>query len=109
MIILITGIILLILGIIGINKGFLDWWEEIGIIGTIFGSIILAFCIAFLIYKQVTYKRFIAEYNTIKEISTSKEDLRDATYTNRIIDINEQINTCREFKDSLWVGIYQNK
>ena len=60
-------------------------------------------------YKQVTYKRFIAEYNTIKEISTSKEDLRDATYTNRIIDINEQINTCREFKDSLWVGIYQNK
>lgn len=109
MLILIIGIILFIIGIIGLNKGFDDWLEIVGIGGSIFGGIMLFAAIVFLINKPYKYRTFKIEYETIKQMATSESDIRDATFTNRLIEVNKEINYCREFKDSIWIGIYQNK
>ena len=109
MLILIIGIILFIIGIIGLNKGFDDWLEIVGIGGSIFGGIMLFAAIVFLINKPYKYKTFKIEYETIKKMATSKSDIRDATFTNRLIEVNKEINYCREFKNNIWIGIYQNK
>lgn len=109
MLILIIGIILFIIGIIGINKGFDDWLEDLGLFGIIGGGICLLFVIAFLVNKPYKYKTFKIEYETIKQMATSKSDIRDATFTNRLIEVNKEINYCREFKNNIWIGIYQNK
>ena len=109
MLILIISIILFILGIIGLYKGFDDWLEIIGIFGSVFGGLLLVAVIVFLINKPYKYRTFKIEYETIKQMTTSKSDIRDATFTNRLIEVNKEINYCREFKDSIWIGIFQNK
>lgn len=62
-----------------------------------------------LLSKPYNYKNFKIEYETVKETITQKDDVRDATYTMQIIEINQEIKYCREFKDSKWIGIFQNE
>ena len=113
MILLIGTIVLLIIGIILTIIGSRDWdYDDLLYIGVtliiIFGLILIAE-ITILLIKPLKYKQFKIEYDTIKETMTSKDDIRDATFTNNIIEINKEIRTCNEYKDSIWVNIFQNE
>lgn len=81
----------------------------IGIPCVIISGTILFIMILVLTLKPVMYKNFKIKYDTIKEMSTSPDDIRDATYTQNLIEINNEIRHCREYKNSTWVGIFQNK
>ena len=90
-----------------------DWYSETlpiisGIIGTL-AITALIIEIGILISKPFNYKAFKIKYNVLKEQTTSKDDIRDATFTQNIIEINEEIIWCREYKDSIWIGLYQNE
>lgn len=111
MIILVT-ILLIVVGIILLVKGQNEWDNILfahGLTITIIGGMGLLISIIFLFFKPIDYKTFKVEYETLKETVTSKDDLRDATITTKIIEINEQINSCREWKDNIWIGIFQNQ
>ncbi len=115
MILLGITILIVIIGILciikGNNCGFFDAdsWILVGILILVFSGIFLTIEMAILLSKPLDYKSFKIKYDTIKETITSKDDIRDATYTNQIIEINQQIRSCNEFKDSKWVGIFQNE
>ena len=113
---LLIFIICLILGIILLmiyNKywysSFADWCEPIGIllcviciIGTIISTILL-------IMKPISYKNFKIRYDTLKDTITSSDDIRDATFTKDLIEVNTEINKCRAYIDSKWIGIFFSK
>lgn len=63
----------------------------------------------FLIQKPFNYKDFKVKYDTIKETMTTSDDVRDAAFTLKIVEINEEIRTCKTYINSKWVGIYYNK
>lgn len=115
MILLGITILIVIIGILCIVKanycGFWDSedWYISGIIILIFSGIFLIIELSFLIFKPIEYKKFKIKYDVIKETITSKDDVRDASYTNQIIEINEKIKNCNEFKNSIWIGIFQNE
>ena len=113
MMLLIGTIIVLIIGIILAIIGSRNWdYEDLLYLGVIliiiFGLILLAE-ITILLSKSLKYKEFKIEYDTIKETMTSKDDIRDATFTNNMIEINKEIRSCNEYKDSIWFNIFQNE
>ena len=62
-----------------------------------------------IILKPINYKNFKIQYDTITEMQTAKNDIRDAEYTKNLIEINNEIKTNREYINSKWVGIFYNK
>lgn len=113
MIILIITIILAILGIVMVIIGNKSWRYEvffmIGVILIIVTSTVLLCEIGVIISKPIDYKNFKIQYDTITEMQTSKNDIRDAEYTKNLIEINNEIKTNREYINSKWVGIFYNK
>lgn len=113
MIILIITIILAILGIVMAIIGNKSWRYEvfliIGVILLMVTSIALLCEIGVIISKPIDYKNFKIQYDTITEMQTSKNDIRDAEYTKNLIEINNEIKTNREYINSKWVGIFYNK
>lgn len=113
MIILIITIILAILGIVMVIIGNKSWRYEvffmIGVILIIVTSTVLLCEIGVIISKPIDYKNFKIQYETITEMQTSKNDIRDAEYTKNLIEINNEIKTNREYINSKWVGIFYNK
>ena len=115
MILLGITITIVIIGILCIVKAqYENFWDSET--WAIAGAIVLMFSVSFLIVeltflflKPLSYKNFKIKYDTIKETITSKDDIRDATFTNQIIEINKEIKTCNEFKNSAWFGIFQNE
>ena len=111
------GIGILLICILCIIKGYYfckDWCDSddlivYGVIGIVFDSVFLLAMASILLFKPYEYKNFKIEYETVKETITQKDDVRDATYTMQIIEINQKIRHCREFKDSKWIGIFQNE
>lgn len=113
MIILIITIILAILGIVMVIIGEKSWeYDTFLIIGAILlmvTSMALLIEIPIIILKPINYKNFKIQYDTITEMQTSKNDIRDAEYTKNLIEINNEIKTNREYINSKWVGIFYNK
>ena len=113
MLILIFSILLFILSIVFIYIGNGDWDKEwllffgIVLIIIMIMSLIIEFTI--LISKPIEYKNFKIEYDVVKETITSSEDMRDTNYTQKLIEINTRIKANREYKDSIWCGIFFNK
>ena len=111
----ILGIVLIVgIAVVVYGNVYADWYDkdEYDILGTILitlSSIFIVICCATILLKPISYKKFKVKYDTIKETVTYSDDIRDATFTNKIIEINEEILYCREFKDSLTIGIFQNK
>lgn len=110
--------ILIILVILGLAIGIImvctsdDLFDDLKItIGLYLSAIcfiFLAIMVIILILKPKNYKEFKIKYDTVKETLTYKDDIRDAGYINNIIEINNSIKYCREFKDSVFIGIFQN-
>ena len=113
MIILTITIILAILGIVMFIIGEKSWEYDnfliIGVILLMVTSIALLIEIISIILKPINYKNFKIQYDTITEMQTSKNDIRDAEYTKNLIEINNEIKTNREYINSKWVGIFYNK
>ena len=107
------GILLICILCIIIGHFCCNWYDDdlivYGIIGIVFDGMFLLVMALSLLCKPYDYKNFKIEYETVKETITQKDDVRDATYTMQIIEINQKIRHCREFKDSKWIGIFQNK
>lgn len=113
------AILIFIVGILIASLGFYiyntcsifdDIREIIGsiilIIGT--GIVIISFVILVILLSinlllPVTEREFKAEYNSVKEMQTLSTDLRDASYTKELLEINKKINEAREFcNDPFW-------
>ena len=93
------------------NTGiFEDIKEKIGFIILIIGSfitiisfVILVILISINLSLPVTEREFKVEYNSVKEMQTLSTDLRDASYTKELLEINKKINEAREFcNDPFW-------
>lgn len=93
------------------NAGiFEDIKEKIGliilIIGVFIGIVsfsILLGLISMNLLLPVTEREFKVEYNSVKEMQTLSTDLRDASYTKELLEINKKINEAREFcNDPFW-------
>lgn len=110
--ILIVGILIAGLGFyIYDNSGiFEDIKEKIGLIILIIGSFIgiisfsiLLGLISINLLLPVTEREFKVEYNSVKEMQTLSTDLRDASYTKELLEVNKKINEAREFcNDPFW-------
>ena len=115
MILLGITIFIVIIGILCIIKGnHCSYWDEdkwflSGAIILVFSGMFLIVELVFLSLKPVTYKNFKIKYDIIKETMTSKDDIRDAEFTNQLIEVNQTIRSCNEYKDSMWISIFQNK
>lgn len=113
MIIIIIMIVTLILGILLCYLGEKDYWSEwktfVGIFNLVISIILILVVSVLLISKPIDYKKFKAKYESIKETMTKTNDVRDATYTIKIIEVNEEIRNCRMMINSKWVGIFYNK
>ncbi len=112
MIILIITIIVLILSIIGYLKSSEVLFSDTELLCTcltLICSIILITELLVIISKPIEYKDFKIEYDTVNQIVTSSEDIRDTNYSMKIIEINTEINKHKTYIDSKWVGIFFNK
>jgi cytochrome c biogenesis protein CcdA len=109
---LLMTIVFIILGIIGyrIQDNFYGIVEIIGMvimsISIFFGATFFGLTI-FTGYKNITMpveeRNFKVEYETVKQMQTSSSDLRDATYTEKLLKINQKINEAREYcNDPFW-------
>lgn len=111
--VIIIEIILFVIGIILYIWGSNDF-DGVGrlIIGmTLVAFIGLALFVEFIaiLLKPLDYKNFKIEYETIKQTITTSQDIRDTNYTQKIIEINTEINVNKEFSDNQWVGIFYSK
>ncbi len=111
--VIIIEIILFVIGIILCIWGSNDF-DGVGrlIIGmTLVAFIGLALFVEFIVIllKPLDYKNFKIEYETIKQTITTSQDIRDTNYTQKIIEINTEINVNKEFSDNQWVGIFYSK
>lgn len=70
---------------------------------------ILIVLILLLIVKPLIYENFIVKYETLKETITASNDIRDTNYTQKLIEINEEINTNKRFINNKWIGIFCSK
>ena len=114
MLLLIFTILAIILGGIGLYYTTHSWEDHDIIMGfsiilLVFGIIFITIEIVALTTKPIVYKNFKIKYDVIKEQITSKDDVRDATFTQNIIEINQEIMHCREYINNVWLGIYENK
>lgn len=105
---IIAGIFCIIIGLqSSYDTG--EGWTILGIVCLITATIFFLVEMTIILSKPFEYKTFKVKYDTIKDTITFKDDIRDATFTNQIIEINSKIRSCNEFKDSQWIGIFQNK
>lgn len=105
-VLLITGILLCYLG----EKDYTSEWKTVvGCINLYISLILILIISVLLLSKPVEYKKFKAKYESIKETITKTNDVRDATYTIKIIEVNEEIRNCRMMINSKWIGIFYNK
>lgn len=113
MLLLLFSIFLFILSIVFIYVGNNDYEKEIFLyIGVGLIIVAITFLIAefvTLICKPIEYKNFKIEYEVVKETITNPEDLRDANYTQNLIELNKKIKMNKEYKDNIWFGIFFNK
>ena len=109
MLLLIITILAVILGGMGLYYEDHDALLLPSIALLVIGMIFLIIEVICLAAKPITYKEFKIEYNIVKEQITSKDDVRDATFTQNIIKINQKIMSCREYIDDIWLGIYEDK
>lgn len=108
----IIGIFLFILGFYLFDNA---WYESIKekigeLIGIIFG-IISIISVSFLIYfislnisLPLKERDFKVKYNSVKEMKTLSTDLRDASYTKELLEINKEINNAREYCNDPFFG-----
>jgi len=111
---LIFTILAIVLGGIGLYYTTYSWEDHGIIMGfsvvfLIIGLLLIVIEIVSLIIKPIEYKDFKIKYEVVKEQMTSKNDVRDATFTQNIIEINQEIMHCREYIGNVWLGIYENK
>ena len=110
---LLVTIIFIILGLIGFkifDSVYYNIFETLGVliitISLIFGSLFFVFTIATgfkAVMLSVEERDFKVEYETVKQMQTSSSDLRDATYTEKLLKINQKINEAREYcNDPFW-------
>ena len=105
---IIAGIFCIIIGLqSSYDTG--EGWCILGIVCLLLATIFFSVEMVLILSKPFEYKTFKIKYDTIKDTITFKDDIRDATFTNQIIEINSKIRSCNEFKDSQWIGIFQNK
>lgn len=111
--VIIIEIILFIIGII-----LCIWGSNVfdGIGRLIIGIALVAFIglalfleLIVVLLKPLDYKNFKIEYETIKQTITTSQDIRDTNYTQKMIEINTEINVNKEFSDNQWVGIFYSK
>lgn len=65
--------------------------------------------IILVMFKNLDEKDFALRYELIKTTITSSDDVRDATYTDKVLEINEEILKNRYRSKSKWRGIYYSK
>lgn len=106
---LIITIFIIVLGFIFILTDDGDWRCTVGSALDCLGVIVLIVEIILLCIKPIDYKNFKIKYETIKEMTTSASDVRDATYTEKLIEINEEIKKNREFINNDFIGIFYHK
>jgi hypothetical protein len=114
MIILILTILSTIIGIVlmeiyTVNKCNADACLFIGLLLSIVSGIFLIIELGTIVVKPFDYQTFKIEYETVTEIMTSSEDIRDTNYTMKIIEINEEIKRNQAYIDNPWVSIFYNK
>lgn len=111
--VIIIEIILFIIGII-----LCIWGSNVfdGVGRLIIGMALVAFIglalfveLIVILFKPLDYKNFKIEYETIKQTITTSQDIRDTNYTQKMIEINTEINVNKEFSDNQWVGIFYSK
>ena len=108
MLLLIIAIVVVSLGIILQVQDSYDY-DISSLACLLFGGLSLVVMILVLLLKPVEYTDFKIKYETTKNMITNKDDIRDAAFTNNLLEINEDILTCRAYINSNWVGIFQNK
>lgn len=86
-----------------------DNYDMYGVCIITFDLIILTTEIIFLIIKPMDYTNFKIEYDVIKDTITSPEDIRDTNYTQKLIEINTEIQKNREWKDNIIIGLFYNE
>lgn len=106
---LILGVVLLMICNKYWRSSFTDWCTPIGILLCIICTIGTIVSATLLIIKPISYKNFKIRYDTLKDTITSSDDVRDATFTKDLIEVNTEINKCRAYIDSKWIGIFFNK
>ena len=112
MLLIIISIIMLILSIILIKVATENWFDGLLILGILIAFIsggTLIGCITALAIKPLIKNDFIARYETIKEMPTYNNDIRDATYTQSLIEINEEIKKCNIYINNKFIGIFEIK
>ena len=112
MILLITTMLGLILGIVAIKIGlkyYKDGLTIIGLVTTVIHVIMIVIELIIILTKPLDAIDFKSKYEVIQQMATEKDDIRDATFTQNIIKINQTINDNRIWKDSLFVGIFYNE
>lgn len=98
-------LIIVIIGLLGgIVLAITDDEEWIGC--ALLSGIIFICMMAAIISKPYKYKQFKIQYDVLSEMITSKDDIRDATFTNNLIEINAEIKYAKEFRDNVWIGIF---
>lgn len=91
------------------SNNIFDYYEMYGGCIITFALIILAIEIILLIIKPIDYANFKIEYDVIKDTITSSEDIRDTNYTQKLIEINTEIQKNREWKDNIIIGLFYNE
>ena len=112
MLLLILAIVLVSLGIICAiiyDKNYSDGCLVLGCTCLIVGVSSLLAMIIILSSKPLEYTNFKIKYDTLKNMITDKDDIRDATFTNNLLEINKDILTCRAYINSNWIGVFYNK
>lgn len=113
----IIGIVLLFLGFYLFDNAWYGSIKEkigeiIGIIGGLIGIISVSFLIYFIslnISLPVQERDFKVKYNSVKEMKTLSTDLRDASYTKELLEINKEINNAREYCNDPFFGCINSK
>ena len=111
------GIFLFVLGFYLFNNA---WYgtikEKIGEIVIIVGGLIgiisvslLILVISLNISLPVQERDFKVKYNSVKEMKTLSTDLRDASYTKELLEINKEINKAREYCNDPFFGCINSK
>jgi len=70
---------------------------------------ILIAIILLLIIKPLICENFIVKYETLKETVTVSNDIRDTNYTQKLIEVNQEINCNKKFINNKWIGIFYSK
>lgn len=100
-------IVLIILSIIGLGIFFYNDMDEF-VSMMIAVSCILGFiiCLMFIPFRNCTYQKFKTNYDMVSELieDMDSQDIKSAGLYLKILDINGEIATNKEYKDNFWIG-----